>query len=113
MSKKIVTVEVYDQEGSHHYEGRCVGLINGEEFSALIKSTELQRKLTTVKTVPLLDVANVKRVEDLRLVVVTRKETLDKKLFITEPIELISQFTAPDDVTLVGTDGAYITIKET
>lgn len=115
MGKKNVTVELYGQEGAKHYEGRCVGLLDDREFNAILKSTVLQRKLTTVRTMPLTDIADIKQVQDLRLAIITKgpKGEADKKgLFITEPIEMISQFTSPDDLTLVGTDGSYIMVKE-
>ena len=115
MSKKNVTVELYDQNGAKHYSGRCVGLLGDREFNALLKSTDLQRKLTTVRTVPLADIAEMKQIQDLRLVIVTKNNdnAADKKvLFITEPIEMISQITLPDDITIVGTDGSYIMVKE-
>lgn len=117
MSKKRIAVELYNQEGAQHYTGRCVGLLTDKEFNAIISKPELQRKLMTVKTTPLVDIANVKKVQDLRLAMVTEtdfKKTVGKKgLFITEPIELISQFTSPDDLTIVGTEGSYVMIKET
>lgn len=114
MGKKNVTVEIYGQEGAKQYSGRCVGLLNDREFNAILKSSDLQRKLTTVRTIPLIAVAEIKQVQDLRLAVITtNKGAIDKKgIFITEPIEMISQFTSPDDVTMVGTDGSYMMIKE-
>ena len=114
MGKKNVTVELYDQEGAKNYSGRCVGLLDDREFNAILKSSDLQRKITTVKTISLLDVSEVKKIQDLRLVIVTKNinKTNKKGLFITEPIEMISQFTSPDDLTMVGTDGSYIVMKE-
>lgn len=114
MSKKSVTVELYAQEGAKHYNGRCVGLLDDREFNALLKNVDLQRKLTTVRTVPLSDIAETKQVQDLRIAIITtNNETIDKKvLFITEPIEMISQITLPDDMTIVGTNGAYTMLKE-
>lgn len=114
MGKKTVSVELYDKDGPQHYEGRCVGLIDDKEFNAIVSNTELQRKIATVETIPLVDIAKMKDVQELRLVVVKPDKTDNKKgLFITEPIELISQFSSPDDMTIVGTDGSYIIIKET
>lgn len=117
MSKKRVTIELYNQEGAKHYAGRCIGLLTDKEFNAVVAKPELQRKLMTVRTIPLTDIANVKKVQDLRLAIVTetdfKKTTGRKGLFITEPIELVSQFTSPDDLTLVGTEGSYVMIKET
>lgn len=116
MAKKNITVEIYGQDGEKHYEGRCVGLLGDREFNALLKSTDLQRKLTTVRTIPLLDISKVKQIQDLRLAMITKpsnESTMNKKgIFITEPIEMISQFTSPDDLTLVGTDGSYLLVKE-
>ena len=116
MSKKRITIELYNQEGVKHYTGRCVGLLTDKEFNAIVIKTELQRKLMTVRTTPLADIANVKKIQDLRLAVVTeadpKKATSRKGLFVTEPIELVSQFTSPDDLTLVGTEGSYVMIKE-
>lgn len=114
MSKKNVDVELYDQDGAKHYNGRCVGLLDDREFNAILKSADLQRKLTTVRTVPLADIAETKQVQDLRLAIITTNNgAVDKKgLFITEPIEMISQVTLPDDITIVGTDGSYIMLKE-
>lgn len=117
MSKKRITVELYNQEGVKHYNGRCVGLLTDKEFNAVVTKPELQRKLMTVRTISLADIANVKEIQDLRLVVITEtnfnKIVSKKGLFVTEPIELVSQFTAPDDLTLVGTEGTYVMIKET
>jgi len=115
MGKKNVIVELYDQEGAKSYTGRCVGLLDDREFNAVLKSPDLQRKLTTVSTISLFDISEVKKIQDLRLVIVTKNnksETNKKGLFITEPIEMISQFTSPDDITMVGTDGSYILMKE-
>lgn len=114
MGKKNVTVALYDQEGASNYTGRCVGLLCDREFNAILKSSDLQRKLTTVRTVSLFDISEVKKIQDLRLAIVTKNnsETTKKGLFITEPIEMISQFISPDDLTMIGTDGSYILIKE-
>lgn len=116
MGKKNITIELYGQEGEKQYSGRCVGLLDDKEFNAILKSTDLQKRLITVRTVLLADIADVKKVQDLRLVIVSKSnskgETDKKGLFITEPIEMISQFVSPDDITMVGTDGSYMMVKE-
>ncbi len=115
MSKKYITIEFYSQHGAQHYTGRCVGLLTDKEFNAIINTKNLQKKLLTGKTVPLVDIANVSEVQNLRLAVVVKPtNSVGKKgLFITEPLDLISQFIAPDDLTLVGIEGSYIMINET
>ena len=117
MSKKRVTIEFYNQESEQQYTGRCVGLLSDKEFNAVVNKPDLQRKLMTVRTIPLVDVASVEEIQNLRLAAVingkSNKETVGrKKLFITEPIEMISQFINPDDLSLIGTEGSFITITE-
>lgn len=113
MDKKRITVEFYSKNGEQKYTGRCVGLLTNTEFNAIVNKPDLQRKLITVRTVPLIDMANLKEIQDLRLAMVTNIGSKEKKgLFITEPIEMVSQFISPDDLTLIGTAGSYITVIE-
>ena len=63
----------------------------------------------TVRTVPLIDVANVEDIQNLRIAIVVKEK---RGFFVTEPIEMISQFNSPDDLTLIGTEGSYITVTE-
>ena len=115
MDKRIVTVDLYSQDGQHNYTGRCVGLLTKEEFSAVVDRPDLQKKLITSQTVPLIDIANVKDIQGLRSVIVIKTELTEKKtkrLFISEPIEMVSQFIEPDDLTLIGVEGSYMLIEE-
>ena len=120
MIKRSVTIDLYGQDGEQQYSGRCVGLLDDKEFNAIINRDDypdLQRKLTTIRTVPISDIVTRKEIQDLRLAIVidaNQRTGVDKKgIFITEPIELISQYIAPDDLSLIGTDGSYIMVKET
>lgn len=113
MSKKSVTIEFFNQEGDQEYNGRCIGLLTNVEFSAITNDSNLQRRLMTVKTISLTDIAQVEKIENLRLAVVIKITSKERKgLFITEPIEMISQFVRPNDLTLIGKEGSYITVTE-
>lgn len=108
MSKKKVTIEFYSQEGECEYTGRCLGLLTDKEFNAVTNQPTLQKKLMTVATTPIAEIAEVEDVQNLRLAIVTK----EKGLFITEPLEIVSQFVPPDDLTLVGKEGSYIMVTE-
>lgn len=114
MSKKNVTIGFYNQGGEREYTGRCVGLLTDTEFNAIVNKPDLQRKLMTVKTTPLADIAHAESIQGLRLAIVTKIGSKEGKkgLFITEPIDMISQFIEPDDLTLISIEGSYIMVAE-
>ena len=109
-NKRITTVKIYN-DIEYECTGRCVGLLDSEEYNALILNEEIRRKLTTVATVSIAEIATVPYIKGLRLVIVLTKSI--RKLFITEPIEMVSQYTASDTMSIVGKNGAYIEITET
>lgn len=112
-NRRVTTIKVYN-DAMYECVGRCIGLLNSEEYNALILSKEIQRKLTNVATVSLAEIATVPYVKGLRLsVVIDKTENGKKKLFVTEPIEMISQYKAPSIMSMVGKDGAYVEITET
>lgn len=117
MSKKTVILELYNQKDDQQYIGRCVGLLSDKEFNAIISRPEVQKKLITSRTVPLAEIAIVKDIQDLRLAIIIKvnceEVTKRKKLFVTEPIELVSEFISPGNLTMIGTGGSYTTIEET
>ena len=113
MDKRSVTIEFYNHAGEQKYVGRCIGLLTDVEFNALVNKPDVQQKLMTVRSVLLSDIALVQDIQNLRLAIVTEIGSKNTKgFFITEPIEMISQYVEPDDLTLIGTEGSYITVTE-
>lgn len=115
-TKKVVEIEVYNNGNPLCYEGRLLGCISEKEYLATIGSEELQKKMLSVETTPCMAIADIDNIEDLRLVLAIKKknnkEVLGKKLFITEPIDFVSNIVDTRDITLVGKKGSYIVVTE-
>jgi hypothetical protein len=115
-TKKKVEIEVYNNGNPLCYEGRLLGCISEKEYLATIESEELQKKMLSVETTPCVAIADIDNIEDLRLVLAIKKknnkEVTGKKLFITEPIDFVSNIVDTRDITLVGKKGSYIVVTE-
>lgn len=111
VKKRRIVVESYTHQDTQKCVGRCIGLLTDIEFDAVVNNPELQKKLITVGTEPLINISNVEEIKDLRLALVTKTKG-NTALFITEAIDMVSQFISPDNLILIGVNGSYITITE-
>jgi hypothetical protein len=115
-NKKIVRVELCNKGKDVEYTGRCLGLITPEEYSGIVDTPSLRNKITTVSTMELSDIGSLDVVEDMRLIMTVKsKDNVKinkKKLFVSEPLEHISQFKANDEITLVGKNGSFVFVTE-
>lgn len=82
-------------EKEQTYTGRFLGFIKDDEFNALCHSKELASKIECRETQSLMSsIANRVRLNGYRIVLVVRKvndvNVKDKKLYISEKLDLIS-----------------------
>jgi len=114
--KKIIEVEVYDQNVQASYKGRLLGLLSQKEYAGIIAKKDLRNKLFTVPTKPCSEIANLVMIEGLRLAIAVKekddKEVTRKTLFFTEQLDIISHVVSDIDITFVGKNGSYIILTE-
>jgi hypothetical protein len=117
--KKIVDIDLYNNaEGnSRSYKGRLLGFITTEEFQAMINNKALQNKIYTSETVPVsLLGTKFDDLKEMRLVASVKEagdKTVDKTLFVTEPLYTLSWY-YPEDKTIgiVTKDNNMVIIAE-
>ena len=114
--KKLVDIEVYGDNSSLSYTGRCLGLLTMEEYAGIISRPKLRSKMLNVATKPLKDICNKEDIKNCRLVIDAKKRNnvaINKKiLFISAEIDHVSHILADNDVSFITVDGAYMTIME-
>ena len=116
--RKLVNVSIYGTEDQLQYTGRCLGLLTPKEYCGLVNDKSLWTRLFTVPTKTLAAISELDDIEGLRLAIAVKKkgeneeEVLRKMLFITEPLDLISQIVGKEEITFVGKDGSYILATE-
>lgn len=100
-----------------HYSGRLIGLITDEEFAALIKSKDIQKKCFTSATIPLSEIVSYhEELEGFRLVLavkeIDKEPVVTQTLFITERLSLISYLNTDISAGITGENGAYMLLEE-
>jgi len=119
-SRKAQTqIEVWDNKDvGVKYKGRLLGLITDKEFNAIIKSTDLQKKVITKETVLLSEITdNHKDLSGYRLMLAIKSKdgvaVVGKKLFISERLHLMSYVRpARNECGITGEVDSYLFIKE-
>lgn len=114
--KKIIEVEVYDQNIQVSYKGRLLGLLSQKEYAGIITKKDLRSKLFTVPTKPCAEIANLVMIEGLRLAMTVKEKNNEKItrkiLFFTEQLDIISHVVSDVDITFIGKNGSYIILTE-
>jgi hypothetical protein len=115
--KKYVEVGVYNTGEDITYEGRLLGLINDKEYAAIIEKSDIRNKLLCVATTPVKDIGTIDNIAGFRLALAVKKRgvenVINRTLFITEPLEYASAYDlVENEVSFVGSEGSYITVKE-
>lgn len=93
------------------YEGRLLGLINDEQFAVLMREKEIQNKFLTTEAASLREIVDAhKKMNGLRLVMAVKKideKNVDKHIFVSEKLELISTSAQTDSTTCKDTEAAF------
>lgn len=111
-----IVLDIYGEDKKKvSFEGRCLGLISPDEFAALTTDTDLRRKLLTVATTDLADIAAVDNVDGLRLAVAVTKRDgktiIGKKLLLTDAFEYISNFRNTETFFSVNCKNEYMLVS--
>lgn len=117
MAKDLIEMQAFlDRDNDKEYKGRCLGMITEEEYAGLVTMPELRKKLFTVASKPLEDIADMTNVEDLRLVMTVTEENevavTRPTLFITEPLEMVSSVVSMKNINLNGKNSSFYIIEE-
>jgi len=109
-------VEIYLENDKANYEGRCLGFVTPEEFAALVTATDLRKKLFTVATTSLADIAALDNVNGLRLALAVTKQNgnnlIGKKLLITDAFEYVSTFKKDAEFLSVNCKNSYMILEQ-
>lgn len=114
--KLVTTIELCDCDMT--YKGRLLGLINDEEFHAIMIKKRFQNKIFSCRTVLISEIKqNHPKLGGLRLVLaateVNGKTLNGKHLFITEKLNYVSHADVGDKtIGILGDKDEYYTIKE-
>lgn len=116
-TKKTIEMDVFTSTGGDCLiKGRCLGLLTAEEYAGLLEHPALMKKLSTVETKPLEELAEVDDVEGLRFVMTMKEQNNEAvtqpTLFVTEPLDLISSIVTVNDLNLNGQEGSYYIVSE-
>lgn len=119
MSKQI-EVQLFSKNGDHNspikIKGRFLGLITSKEFAALVESSELRRKITSVPTKSLQDAVMIPNTKNMRAVVAVRslndEAIIKTSLFISPPIDFMSAITCNFDLSVPCVDGSWLSMEE-
>lgn len=112
--KRFVTVET---DGGITYYGRMLGLIDDAEFHKIITDRKMQNRTYSVETKHLEDVVDEYiELGGLRLVVALKKiddkDIIEKWLFISEKLDMISYISTDKKVGIQGMKDEYLIITE-
>lgn len=114
--KRVVDVDIYGDEKNLNFKGRLLGLVTDKEYNKLIKSKTLCNKLATVETKAVKDIADRENIEDLRIAIVIKEKEgstlFNKKLFFSEPLDMVCNVTSDSEIALSGKYGAYLLLEE-
>lgn len=95
----MVDITIYSPENGGEdvaIKGRLLGFLRPNEFADLLTSANVKNKVFTSRTVSVSELVQVDDVAGLRLVSTIKERdgepVLGKKLFITEPLDMISSF---------------------
>lgn len=117
-SRRYISLDVWQNEKKKqlNYDGRCLGLLTKEQYAGLLERPELINKVMTVETTPIKDIGVLDDIEDMRLAVALKskdgKNITKKMLFVSEPIEHVSQLNTHDEITISGKNGSFMFITE-
>ncbi len=124
VGKKRVNISLYtDDFDCKTYYGRLLGLIDDQEFAAMIGDSKLQKKCITKETKPLSDIAdNWSDLTGYRLVIALKKVNgidVCKKLLITDRLGLVSfvrqgesESSLDIGISTAGSNGSYVFLQE-
>jgi hypothetical protein len=123
MSREVLKISVFTKNESIEYEGRLLGVITPTEFHKIVNQKKWKGRAFTSETVTLRDFASSfpkdEDVAGLRLAIAIkkkdRKTLVGKKLFISEPLDFISNVGKADkpDLTLnAGDSSTYIVLEK-
>jgi hypothetical protein len=124
MDKGLTEVEVYEEDKDlTTYVGRVLGLVTPEEFNALIRNKNLQRKILSAATVKCSEIADIEEdlIRDMRLVVDVKKKDENKNLprtvLVSSPIDFINNIdmgstVGSTNISINCEDGTYVLISE-
>lgn len=120
MVKKLINIQAFLGAGCKtgtSYKGRLLGLLSEDEYAGLVKTPELMRKIFSVGSKPLKEIADaLVDVEDMRLAItVVEKDDepiLTPTLFITDPLEMISSIIDDGCINLNGKKDTFYIVDE-
>lgn len=117
-SKESVSIELVDRNRS--YKGRLLGLLDDEEFHAMVMKKRIANKIFSGRTVPLDEIIDYygKKLGDLRglrLALAIRRIDGEKQggkhLFITEKLQYITKQDS-GEMCLLGEDDEYYVVRK-
>ena len=114
--KKQVELQIFREGGELKYTGRLLGLLSPKEYAAIFLKPELKQKMSTVETTPLGDIGKMTDIDGFRLVLAVKKREGElvsalsprRILFISEPLEHVSEYKATNEVTFVNSESYFI-----
>lgn len=116
--KKMIKVDVFTGNLERIYYGRLLGLVDDEEFNAIIKSDTLKKRIHTKETMPLEEITdNWQDLNGLRLVMTIKKiddgkDTIEPRLFISERLSFVSYAKPEGNCAFTGESQSYLMVEE-
>lgn len=120
MSKKeIVSIELVDR--NRNYEGRLLGLMDDEEFYAMVTKKRVANKIFSGRTVPLGEIIDhygkkLGELSGLRLAIAIQKIDGEKQggkhLFVTEKLQYITKQDSDEEMCLLGEGDEYYVVRK-
>jgi hypothetical protein len=115
LKKKQVELQIWGTGREITYTGRLLGLLSPKEYDALFVKPELKSRINTVETASLSIIGEMQDIDGFRLVLAVKKRgdevVLDKRLFISEPLEHVSSCISASEVSFVSVE-SYLVATE-
>lgn len=114
--KKTIELDLCIDDNDIKYKGRLLGIATDKEFAALLGNKELQSKVYTSGTVPLLDIADATNINGARLAMAVKEidgvPVTSRRIFVSDKVDSIG-FVQGSQMGIVTRSKYWLLVVET
>ncbi len=114
--KKTIELDLCIDDNDIKYKGRLLGIATDKEFAALLGNKELQSKVYTSGTVPLLDIADATNINGARLAMAVKEidgvPVTSRHIFVSDKVDSIG-FVQGSQMGIVTRSKYWLLVVET
>lgn len=114
--KKTIELDLCIDDNDIKYKGRLLGIATDKEFAALLGNKELQSKVYTSGTVPLLNIADATNINGARLAMAVKEidgvPVTSRRIFVSDKVDSIG-FVQGSQMGIVTRSKYWLLVVET